>query len=180
MHQEPNLAAAEPTFNLLHLCRYFSELSPQPMLAVEGTTYIVRHANAAFLRLAGMNRSDLIGHPFALAVPEGAANLCMPLLDRVYRTGTSEVLAEQKHGEASAVYWSYAAWAILGSDERPAGVMIQVTDSTESAIFRGHAAAMNQSLVLSGIRQQELNESAEALNIGLQAAIKEKEYSPRS
>lgn len=176
MHQESYSAAHDNAFNLTHLCRYFSELSPQPMLAVEGTECIVRHVNAAFLRLAGMNRSDLIGRPFALAVPEGTANLCMSLLDRVYRTGASEVLAEQRHGEKLPVYWSYAAWAILGRDGRTAGVMIQVTDSTETANFRAQAAAMNESLLLSGIRQHELNESSEALNVGLQAAIKEKEY----
>ena len=176
MHEDATAAPHDPTFNFPHLCRYFSELSPQPMLAVEGAACIVRHANAAFLHLAGLNRSDLIGHPFALAVPEGAANLCTSLLDRVYRSGVSEILAEQKHGDALPVYWSYAAWAILGRDEHTAGVMIQVTDSTEIANFRAQAAAMNESLLLSGIRQHELNESSESLNVSLQAAIKEKEY----
>src|SRR5688572_20344578 len=65
MHRESNSTTADPAFKLSHLSRYFSELSPQPMVAVEGATSIVRHANAAFLRLAGANRSDLIGRPFA-------------------------------------------------------------------------------------------------------------------
>lgn len=146
------------------------------MVAVEGTTFIVRHANRAFLRLAGANRSKLIGRPFAQAVPEGEGNGCVSLLDRVYRTGTPECLAEQKHGEAPPVYWSYAVWAILGSDERPVGVMIQVTDATETAVFRRQAAAINEALVVSGIRQHELAERAESLNLRLQAALKEREY----
>ncbi|MDQ3439232.1 MAG: ATP-binding protein [Planctomycetota bacterium] len=146
------------------------------MVAVEGTTSIVRHVNAAFLRLAGATRSELIGRPFAEAVPEGEANGCMALLDRVYRTGNPESLAEQKHGATPPVYWSYSVWAILGRDERPAGVMIQVTDATEIAIFRQQAAAMNEALLLSGIHQHELTESSEALSARLQEAIREKEY----
>jgi len=176
MYQGSNSATSNRTFSLPHLCRYFSELSPQPMLAVEGTTCIVRHVNDAFLRLAGVNRSDLIGRPFAEAVPEGEANGCVSLLDRVFHTGEPEVLAEQRHGQASPSFWSYAVWAILGADDCPVGVMIQVTDSTETATFRAQAALMNESLLLSGIRQHELNETAEALNVSLEAAVKEKEY----
>jgi len=61
----------EQAFDIVSLCRYFSELSPQPMVAVEGTTHIVRHLNAAFARLVGKEAAELIGRPFAEAVPEG-------------------------------------------------------------------------------------------------------------
>lgn len=176
MHQELKSPIADPAFDLPRLCRYFSERSPHPMLAVEGPTCIVRHVNAAFLRLAGMRRSELIGRCFADAVPEGLANGCAALLDRVYRSGIPESLAEQKHGEDPPVYWSYAVWAILGIDERPVGVMIQVTDSTETAVFRAQATAMNEALLLSGVRLHELAEASEALSARLQAAIGEKEY----
>jgi two-component system CheB/CheR fusion protein len=176
MHEEPNSITTDAAFDLRHLCRYLSELSPQPMLALEGTTFVVRHVNAAFLRLSGANRLELIGRPFAQAVPEGEANGCMSLLDRVYRTGAPECLAEQQHGDDPPIYWSYAVWAILGDTGRPVGVMVQVTDSTESAIFRKQAAAINESLLLSGIRQLELAETTEALNARLQAAVKENEY----
>ncbi|MDP9174382.1 MAG: ATP-binding protein [Planctomycetota bacterium] len=171
-----NVTTNDHRFDLPHLCEYFSERSPHAMVAVEGTTCIVRHVNSAFLRLAGVTREELIGQPFALAVPEREANGCVSLLDRVYRTGTPESLAEQKHGEDPPVFWSYAVWAILGADELPVGVMIQVIDSTETAVFRGQSAAMNESLLLTAIRQQELAETSQALNAQLQAAIKEKEY----
>jgi CheY-like chemotaxis protein len=52
-------------------------------------------------------------------------------------------------------------WAILGADERPVGVIIQVTDTTEIAIFRRDAVAMNEQLLLSATRQHELTETAE-------------------
>lgn len=183
MQNESSLGTPVRTFNLPHLCRYFSDRSPQAMLAVEGTTCVVRHVNPAFLGMAGAKRSDLIGVPFAEAVPEGVANRCMALLDRVYRTGTPECLAEQRHGENPRVYWSYVVWPILGGDDRPAGVMIQVTDSTETALFREQAVAMNEKLLVSSLRQQELAETSHglaqesrALATQLEAAVKEKEY----
>jgi len=68
----------------------------------------------------------------------------------VYRTGTPEILVEQEHSHtAPPVYWSYSVWAILGAEEHPVGVVIQVTDATEMAIFRGQGIAMNEQLLLS-------------------------------
>jgi len=165
MRDETGAVAAEPTFELPHLCRYFSELSPQPMVAVEGTTYIVRCVNDAFARLVGKNKMDLLGRPFAEAVPEGANNGCVALLNRVFSTGTAENLVEQHHRQTPPAYWSYVVWAILGLDDHPAGVIIQVTDVTETAIFRRQVTDMNQALVLSSVRQHELTEAAEASEV---------------
>ncbi|MCA1601411.1 MAG: PAS domain-containing sensor histidine kinase [Acidobacteria bacterium] len=165
MRVKPGSVTGDRTFELVRLCRYFSELSPQPMVAVEGTTHIVRHLNAAFARLVGKEAKELIGRPFAEAVPEGENNGCLALLDRVYRTGIPEILVEQEHRQTKPpVYWSYSVWAILGADERPAGVIIQVTDVTEIAIFRVQSRAMNEQLLLSATRQHELTEAAERAN----------------
>ena len=165
MREKPWSVTGEQAFDLVSLCRYFSELSPQPMIAVEGTTHIVRHLNVAFARLVGKKAVELIGRPFAEAVPEGEHNGCLPLLDRVYRTGTPEVLLEQEHCQTTPpVYWSYSVWAILGAEERPVGVIIQVTDTTETAIFRRQSVAMNEQLLLSATRQHELTENAERAN----------------
>jgi signal transduction histidine kinase/ActR/RegA family two-component response regulator len=165
MPEKPWSVRGQQAFDIVSLCRYFSELSPQPMVAVEGTTHIVRHLNAAFARLVGKEREELLGRPFAEAVPEGEGNGCLPLLDRVYRTGTPEVLVEQEHCHtAPPVYWSYSVWGIIGADERPVGVIIQVTDATEVAIFRREAVEMNEQLLLSATRQHELTETAERAN----------------
>ena len=105
MREERGAITGEQAFDLVRLCRYFSELSPHPMVAVEGATHIVRHLNAAFARLVGKEREELIGRPFAEAVPEGEENGCLPLLDSVYRTGTPEILVEQEHCHTTpAVY----------------------------------------------------------------------------
>jgi PAS domain S-box-containing protein len=165
--KESNLVIDEAAFDLPRLCRYFSELSPQPMLAVEGANHVVRHLNGAFSRLAGKNAAELIGRPFAEAVPEGDANGCLVLLDRVFRTGTAETLMEQAHRQTPTTFWSYSMWAILGSDERPVGVMVQVSDATEVTTFREQSTAMNESLLLSSLKQHELTETAEKLNDAL-------------
>ncbi|MBA3569124.1 MAG: response regulator [Pyrinomonadaceae bacterium] len=164
MREEPGSGTGEQALDLVRLSRYFSELSPQPMVAVEGTTHIVRYLNAAFSRLVGKEARELVGRPFADAVPEGEENRCLSLFDRVYRTGTPEILVEQEHCQTPPVYWSYSVWAILGADERPVGVMIQVTDTTEMAIFRKQVIAMNEQLLLSATRQHELTEIAERAN----------------
>lgn len=158
---------------LERLCRYLSDRSPQPVVAVEGTTHVVIYLNDAFARLVGRDARDLIGRPFAEAVPEGRGNGCLALLDRAFRTGYSESLEEQEHVGVTPrpVYWSYSVWPILGEDERPVGVMIQVTDSTETALFRRQMTAMNESLVVAAIRQHELAETAQSLGEKLQAGV---------
>jgi two-component system CheB/CheR fusion protein len=54
--------------------------------------------------------------------------------------------------------------------------MLQVTDSTEIALFRQQSVKMNESLLLAGIQQHEMVEAAEILNARLQSAMKEKDY----
>ena len=49
-------------------------------------------------------------------------------------------------------------------DERPVGVIIQVSDTTEVAVFRRQSVAMNEQLLISTTRQHELTESAERAN----------------
>jgi PAS domain S-box-containing protein len=156
--------------DVMWLCRYLYDRSPQPMVAVEGPGHVVSYLNPAFARLVGKAADELIGPPFAEAVPEGEGNGCLALLDRVYRTGAHEILTEQEHRQTPPAFWTYSVWAILGADERPAGVMIQVTDATEIATFRTRSAAMNEALVLSSVRQHELAEAAESLNARLREA----------
>ena len=170
--------AGEQTPTLQRLCRYLSERSPQSMVAVEGITHVVIYLNPAFARLVGRDEKDVIGRPFAEAVPEGVENGCLSLLDRVFNSGTPEILAEQEHRQALSqpVYWSYFVWAILGDDERPAGVMIQVTDATEIALFRQQSVAMNEALVVSGTQQHELAEEASSLSSRLQAAAQTRDH----
>src|ERR1700722_5536934 len=100
MGAEREVATMEHTPDFPRLSPYLFERSPQPMIAVEGPTHLVRYFNPAFARLAGKTSDQPIGRPFAEAVPEGAGNARLALLDRVFRTGTPEYLAEQEHHQA--------------------------------------------------------------------------------
>ena len=173
MGEEVGLDGGEPGPPVQRLCRYLSDRSPQPMVALEGSTHVVIYLNDAFASLVGRDGADLIGRPFAEAVPEGEGNGCLPLLDRVFRTGALKKLEEQEHLGVThqPVYWSYSVWAILGEEERPAGVMIQVTHSTEMALFRRQTTAMNEALLVSATRQHELAETARSLGERLQEGV---------
>ncbi|WP_165252910.1 sensor histidine kinase [Paludisphaera soli] len=149
-------------FQVQRICRYLSEWSPRPTVVVEGESHVVIYLNPAFALLVGKAKGSLMGRPFAEAVPEGTGNGCLALLDRVFHTGRPEDLVEQEHRQPDShpVFWSYAVWAVLGEDDRPAGVLIQVTDSTEIALFRRQAAEVNEALVVSAASQHELADEA--------------------
>jgi PAS domain S-box-containing protein len=148
------------------------ENSPLAMAAVEGENHVVRYVSAALCRLFGKEREELVGYPLAKALP--GRNGCISLLDRVYRTGISGSLAEQKRSGPGPAYWSFAAWTVPGADEHPAGLFIQVTDMTETALFRREMTAVNEELLIGSVRQHEMTEAAEGLNAELQREISER------
>ena len=158
---------ADQAPDLPSLCHSMFEGSPMPVATVAGAKHIVCYVNPVFCSLVGKSKSELIGSPFAEMVPGDG---CLSLLDQVYRTGKAETHTEPEHSEAHPVYWSYAMWPVLGADERPVGVMIQVT---ETARFHQQATAMNQELLLSVVRQHELTAVEERLNAQLQLEITE-------
>jgi PAS domain S-box-containing protein len=142
------------------------ERSPVPMAELEGAGHIVRYVNPAFCQLVGKSKQALVGNPFAETVLEGDG--CLAAMDRVYHTEKTETYTESEHPGSHPVYWSYAIWPVLGADQTPVGVMMQVTETTR---FHQPAGAMNEALVLSSVRQHELIEQAEKLNEQLQAEV---------
>src|SRR5512141_3267762 len=113
--------------DLPSLCRLIFEGSPLPIATVSGAKHIVCYVNPAFCRLVGKGKDELMGNPFAEIVPGDG---CLSCLDQVYRTGEAETHSEPEHSEAHPVYWSHAMWPVLGADERPVGVVIQLTETT--------------------------------------------------
>lgn len=157
----PPAAGAAP-HDPFESCQPLFEQSHQPTVAVRGPGHVIRYANPAFGRLAGRSPGELVGRPYADAIPEGVANGRLALLDRVLRTGLAENLPEQEHWGDPPSFWSYAAWAATGPRGEPDGVLLQVTDSTEAAVFRRHAVAMNEALLVSSVRQHELLDEVRA------------------
>jgi len=156
MLRQPKHDVEGRTLDLPGLSRGIIEPSPLPMAAVEGKEHIVRHINPSFCRLVGKKGEELIGYPFAKAGPE--ADGCISLLDRVSLTGKAEIYALEKQFGSSTISWSCAVWPVLAADEKPAGLIIQVTDMTEATLFRQKVAAMNEELLLANVRQHELME----------------------
>src|SRR5450759_4111483 len=116
-------AAHQP--DLSSLCLAITEHAPLPMATVEGASHIVRYVNPAFCRLMDKPSEQLVGIPFCEMLPE--RDECVTLLDRVFRTGKPESHTEQQHSKPHPVFWSFMMWPVL-ADERPVGVMIQVTE----------------------------------------------------
>lgn len=138
--------------------------APVAMAEVEGTQHIVRYVNRAFCRLLDKPFEQLVGIAFREMLPE--RNQCVMLLDRVLRTGNPESHTEQ-HPDPNHVFWSFTMWPVL-ADQRPVGVMLQVTETTQ---FHETTLAMNEALVLGSLRQHELTEVADSLNAQLQSEI---------
>lgn len=145
------------------------EYAPLPMLEVEGPEHIVGFVNRAFCQLVQKTREELIGKSFAEMIENGAK--CLPLLDRVYRTGEFETHVEPDHSQAESVYWLYAMWPALGAGERPERIVIQLAKSPR---FHETVAAMNEALLLGALRQHELREAAEKANARLEVEVAER------
>jgi signal transduction histidine kinase len=154
--------------------RVLFEGSPLPIATLAGTNHTLLYVNPAFCRLADKSKDDLIGKPFAEVVFwEG----CLALLDHVYGTGEVVVHAERESTEAHHAGRSYTIWPIRGPEDPQAEILVQVD---ETARIYQQALAMNQQLLLSGVRQLELREMAESLNAQLKLEIAERERMERA
>jgi two-component system NtrC family sensor kinase len=154
--------------------RAIFEGSPVPVAALAGPNHTLRYVNPAFCRLAGKTKDDLTGKSFTDVVFwEG----CLALLDHVYATGEPVVHAEPEGTEAHPAGRSYTMWSIRAVEDRPAEILVQVDET--SRIYH-QAIAMNQQLLLSGVRQLELREMAESLNAQLKLEIADRERMERA
>ena len=169
----PNLGL-DPMDDVPMIERVLFEGSPLPVAALAGPNHTLRYVNPAFCRLADKTKDELIGKPFAEVVFwEG----CLALLDHVYGTGEAVVHAEPEDTEAHPAARSYTMWPIRDAEDRPVEIMMQVDETTR---IHQQAIAMNQQLLLSGVRQHELREMAESLNAQLKLEIAERERMERA
>lgn len=142
------------------------ECAPVPMVEVEGPTHRVCYVNQAFCRLLHKTREELIGKPFGEIVRNGDA--CSALLDQIYETGEYQTHVDVDDSAPDPTYWLYAMWPALGRTARPERVVIQMT---KSAHFRQDLAAVNEALLISGLRQHELRVEADEAKIQVEAEI---------
>jgi signal transduction histidine kinase/ActR/RegA family two-component response regulator len=149
------------------------ERAPLPLVEVQGSEHLVSHVNSAFCKLLGRTRAELIGKPFCEVVPGGMA--CVPLLDWVYETGRA-ITHALEDSETEQTSWLYSMWPALDPDERPQGAIIGLTKVQN---FGLNVTAMNEALLIAGLREQESKESALQLNAHLAAEIAERKHAER-
>ncbi len=143
------------------------ERAPLPIVEVRGSEHRVFYVNAAFCRLLGRSKTDLIGNPFAEIVPGGGE--CAAILDQVYETGEAATHAHEHDSEPA--HWLYAIWPALDANQSPVGAIIQLTKAPS---FSLNATAINEALLIAGLHQHELAEVGEKLNARLQQEIAER------
>jgi signal transduction histidine kinase len=141
------------------------DTSPLPMAALAGSNHIIRYVNSTFCRLVFKNKDELMEKPLIEVVPwEG----CLALLNRVYRTGEVEIQTEPERTGDNSARLSFTMWPIFDAGGHPVRIMMQVTETTQ---FHKRAISVNEQLLLSGMRQHELRETAERLNAQLHREI---------
>jgi signal transduction histidine kinase/ActR/RegA family two-component response regulator len=169
MKTAPLAGSTDPAPDFPRLAAPLIERAPLPMVEVEGPQHLVCFVNPPFCRLLHKTRAELIGKPFEKIVRNG--DKCVAVLDRVYETGEYETHMDADHSESNPTYWLYAMWPALGVDEQPERVVIQLT---KSAHFHLDVAAMNEALLISGLRQHELRTEAEKTNTQSKGEIAER------
>lgn len=148
--------------DLHHLCYAIAEMMPAPVVAVDGTGNVIRYVNPAFCQLTGKHKEDLIGS--ALSSVLLLEDNVLPMLARVYRSGKPEVHIGDDESLQNPFFWSYTMSLVLGANNRPIGIFIRVSESTPQ---HRDTVAVNQALLLSSVRQHELTEAADTLNLQL-------------
>jgi PAS domain S-box-containing protein len=148
---------------IVALYRAMAERSPLPIAMSTGREHVLCAANPAFCHLLGAKPAMLIGRSLVDVVPISRTDRLQALFDEVYRTGTAApaVDMELTHAERSQRYWTYTVWPIADDQGRPAGLVLLVNDTTAHHRDEQVAVdtrAVNEQLLMAGLREQELAE----------------------
>lgn len=168
-----SIRLSPPTTTLSELSGGCFDHSPLPMATVEATTHIVRYVNPAFCRLVGKTGDDLVGMPFCDMLPDSEE--CTMLLDRICRTAQPENYIKLSAEDSDPLISCYAMWPVM-ANERAVGIAVQLI---ETVPLQERTLAMNEALMLGAVRLHEATADLAALNLQLQAEIREREHRER-
>ncbi len=111
--------------------------APIAIAVMQGPDYRYVLANPANTAISGVPPEKLLGRTFSEVFPE-AARILLPVLDRVYRTGRTEVVPEFEErlpdGRTVFLHLTYAP--LPGPEDRPVGVVRLGVDITEQVKSR--------------------------------------------
>jgi signal transduction histidine kinase len=150
--------------------------SPLAVAITEGATHVVRYVNAAWLELTKPNNAGL-GRPLIDSLPEIAA-LDLTLLDRVYRTHHTERIVDARYPHGETERWlTLVAWPWGGASADGDLLVIQIMETTGETRDRvrkdqlaGELRRVNERLVLSSVREQEISSNRAEQLAGAEAA----------
>jgi signal transduction histidine kinase len=161
----PSPALMPATSELVEHVRRLVDRSPLPTIATQGQAHMVRYVNPAFCWLVGQTAETIVDSPVKEALSPCSGNehdATLALLDLVYGTGTAEFGLDLAHvfGNASAIHLPCAVWPMLGDDNRPLGLLIQVSARAGQVPVPPNGTPdelldVNQRLVLAGLKAQE-------------------------
>jgi signal transduction histidine kinase len=176
-------ALTQATPQLMAWVRTLVERAPLPMVATEGPTHIVRYVNKAFTTLVGRAAEDVVGSPLNAPAHDSAwaqDDAGQALLDLVLETGTPEFALDlaRVYGHSNTIHLPFVVWPILGDDDRPSGLLLQVSapasDAAREQIESGTAEELrdvNERLLVAGLRAQEQAELQITLRGEAEAAL---------
>ena len=152
--------SGKQTNGILEICRVIAEASPIPIAEIDPRTKHINCVNLAFCLLTGKSKQALTGGSLGQLVPDGQE--CLLLIDRVQQTGDAVTHIGPDSG------WTYVFRPVLAGENGTLAIVLQVTEATAP----GHDAVLvNQALLLGALRQHELIEAAELLNMQLRAEM---------
>lgn len=145
---------------ILELCHAMAEVSPVPTAEISLGTNTINRVNLAFCLLTGKSKQVLHGTSLNMVVPD--VEDCLRMIQQVRETGKPTTHTGQASG------WTYVFRPVLVTKGRPLSLVLQVT---EAATPSHEAVLVNQALLLGALRQHELIEAAELLNMQLRAEM---------
>ncbi len=152
--------------------------SPVAMAITAGEAHLLHAVNAALERLLGAAAPMLLNQRVGAVFRDAQVEHVLALLDHVFRTGDPAIAADQEHTcpARGTVYWTYTVWPLLNAQGQSDGLVVQVHETTAQVLARrqaeqavGDLRAVNEQLLLAGLREQALAAAAtqQALHDGL-------------
>ncbi|MBA3468827.1 MAG: PAS domain-containing protein [Herpetosiphonaceae bacterium] len=157
--------AADPHAQLSLTTQYaaMTTHAPIPLVMTEGPQHTIRAVSRSFARLVELDASLLVGRTLAESLRLVAADALLHHVDTAYTSGQAVLLSEQPHRHAvhGTVVWSYTLLPILRTSTSAGGVLVEIYDMTDldrTTRMADETRAINEQLLITGIREQELAE----------------------
>ena len=131
--------------------------APVAFAVTEGPAHTLLYANAIFRRLQSGGEIN-IGPPPARDAPKSTD--LTPLLDRVFRSATTERDTLLEPADHESPSWSCTVWPVPGSRDIPQKLVIELRDVEMIEGTKVRQRAVAERLLLGALREQDAAQSA--------------------